>query len=396
MNWNYNMQMYPSYMPYSTYAPMQYGAWNQTPHNPAVRGNLVHVNPAFLQQPHAPVVHQGSSNKVLVNPKFFPQVHNANLPATVNPPLSPAPTVKLPKTRVAGEFAPTGSKYHFQKPTQAIPNRVVLLSSDHPKQMPKQPQLKFKTKLKLVNVPTSSTASASPSRPAPVNKVQRVTKLSPKAKVFQMNLKNKYKWKKGESPLKPLLLKNAYKLIRKSPSKSPRLSLSIKIPPFNGLVVLTPPKLASTPIEKGGVVSRFKLDNRSKEKKKTFKYPLGALKALRSKYKFVKNKHSKPDGSIVIRASHASVSRSFSNFNSFNKSLLLNRSKLHRTLTPKNIKSPKKSKAPGKVKKSNRYYDTVLNGKPEDDVLEDVDIVANSSGPVPRAPLGTLPSFITL
>lgn len=421
MNPNINQHIFPSYLPYSNYASY-HTTWNHNLFHPSVRGNLVHVNPAFLQPPPAPVAHPGP-NKIIVNPRFFPQVHHSNVQSqavNTGKPTSFAATTENLTDKFTASTDPN-SRSHSREP----PQRIVLLPSEKAKVSSDQSRFKIKTNLKVVNVPSSSSAnftSKSPSqhikaqtpppshakrfvvvhKPSPIRLNNRVVKLSPKLKVLQANLKNKYKWKKGESPLKPLILQNAYKIVRKSsPGKSSRLSLSRKISPFNSLMILTPPKLASTPVETESVKSRFKLDNRVNDKKKAVKSgsPRGLLtKILKSKYKIVRNKLFKPNSSAVIRASFTSVSRSFTNFTTFNKSLL-NRSKVHRqVIVKKPVKIPKKSKAATKAKKSNRYYDndSVLKTKAEEDKHDDVEVVENSSGPTPRAPIGTLPSFITL
>jgi hypothetical protein len=60
-------------------------------------------------------------------------------------------------------------------------------------------------------------------------------------------------------------------------------------------------------------------------------------------------------------------------------------------------KSIKKTKTT-KSKTRKRYYDDEAKAKPDDEVLDDVDveIAEKPSGPKNRTPIGALPSFITL
>jgi hypothetical protein len=49
--------------------------WNQAmPVPSAVRGNLVHVNPAFFQPNMVPPPELPNPKRIIVNPKFFPHV----------------------------------------------------------------------------------------------------------------------------------------------------------------------------------------------------------------------------------------------------------------------------------------------------------------------------------
>ena len=255
-------------------------------------------------------------------------------------------------------------------------------------------------------------------KPAPINSKTTWTKPSPirlssssgdrsRRKLNLSNnphVKSKYKWKKVESsPQKPNS-KQVYKLIRKTPLlKPPKLATLLLHRPADPLKWrLTPPKLTSTPVgsssamgTKGSkhrsVKSRFKLDNRTPKKKLSTKQsPAKTLpKILQTKYRLVRNK--------LANRSATAVNRSFSNFKS---SLTRPNLKLNRLISAKPAKKTAKvSKAAKKQRK--RYYDeeeSKQQSAAEDTIVldESVEIGEKPCGTKNRAPLGLLPSFITL
>lgn len=372
--------------------------WNQVvPGPPAVRGNFVHVNPAFFQPNVLPPPELPNPKRIIVNPKFFPHVQSEK---NIGIPLN------------------CQEVYHAE--------RVVLVQNDEISSMDRQAvQQKVKASkqpISTLNMQNSEQiAQQQQTKPSPIRHLADRRKLT-KFNFINNSVKSKYQWRKMESPLKTIAIKHAYKLVRKSAVKSPKIiNRFTQRGQHHIFKTLTPPKLTSTPIEKQPPAnSRFKLDNRvAKTKKKANKIasPRTSLpKILQSKYRLIRNKcwksnsltlgklgsnHSIVSRSVINRsiATRFVVNRSFTNF----KSPLCtpsahHGSKLQRlAVINKSNKSIKKTKT-SKKKAQKRYYDEETKAKPDEEVLDDVDveIVEKPSGPKTRTPIGVLPSFITL
>jgi hypothetical protein len=308
-------------------------------------------------------------SKIIVNPKFFPVVHHQEQQSVAVQPTQSLPEPKVSqcdyqlvpvaKPKVTSfKPAPINSKTTWTKPN---PIRLSSSSGD-----------RSRLKLNLSNNP---------------------------------HIKSKYKWKKVEcSPHKPKS-KQVYKLIRKTPLlKPPKLATLLMHRPADPLKWrLTPPKLTSTPLGSSSAIgtkgfkprslkSRFKLDNRmTKKKLNTKQSPSKNLpKILQTKYRLVRNK-------LANRSSVVGVNRSFTNFKS---SLTRPNLKLNRLISAKPVKKTVKvSKSAKKQRK--RYYDeeeSKQQSAVEDTSVldESVEIGEKPSGTKNRAPLGLLPSFITL
>lgn len=346
-----------------------------------------HVNPNFLRQWNQ------QFQRPMLPPAFRPNIVHVN-PAFFNPSSDP----NLPN-----------------------PKKIIV----NPKFFP---QVQQPEAAKVI--PTTATTEKPISKPSPIQAPKSVdSPRFPKLPQRPTSLpKNKYKWKKSESPLKPPTpsKQTRYKLIRKATTvKSPKLSMlllnkQLFVKP--GLW-LSPPKLASTPIKSPGIIkttkSRFKLDNRKKKTVKpslsspaVVKQPVANNKIWRSKAVVKWYRNQQPPSSII-------VNRSFTNFKS-----PLTRSHLNPVLPPrgsrklqrlfaaiKPIKSTtvhnKKNKSIDKPNKTKirktrkRYYDEeeTRSSQPscKDETLgEEIEIAVKPSGAKERTPLGALPSFITL
>lgn len=347
---------------------------------PISQGSYVRVNPAFFQQ-NLPTCDASNPKRIIVNPKFFPQVQHEK-------------TSNLPSTHLENV-----SKSHVLKVQNAHPSNVNDIELVQP--VKKQPGSKPAVNQHHVNVRSTEKLKGY-SKPSPIRHPGDRSKLT-KFNFTNTPLKSKYKWKKTESPLKnAVAVKHAFKLVRVTPVlKATRESTFPSRQ--NSFKFLTPPKLTSTPIETQRTNSRFKLDNRTKNKKKSTKYsnPRTSLaKILLNKYKLIQNKCWKPSHlSFVKFGANRSVNRGFTNFKSpLNKPIVLRNSKFVLTqqqMLKKNKTNKKKVKSPKKKARS-RYYDDASCPKPEEETFEDVEITAKPSGPKIRTPLGALPSFITL
>lgn len=369
--------------------------WNYVvPGPPAVRGHYVHVNPAFFQPNVPPPPELPNRKRIIVNPKFFPHVQ-------------PEKNIGIPS--------------NYQEVYRA--ERIVLVQKDEVPYMDRQA---VQEKVKANKQPISTLdihnseqiAQQQHTKPSPIRHLADRRKLT-KFNFTTNPVRSKYKWRKMESPLKTIAIKHAYKLVRKCVVKSPKLvNRFTQRGQHYAFKTLTPPKLTSTPIEKHSPAnSRFKLDNRVlKTKKRTSKIasPRASLpKILQSKYRLIRNKCWKSNsltlgkfGLIVNRsvinrsiASRSVVNRNFTNFKSpLCTPLAHHSSRLQRlAVISKSNKTVKKTKT-SKKKKQKRYYDEETKAKPDEEVLDDVDveIVEKPSGPKMRTPIGVLPSFITL
>lgn len=355
--------------------------WNQPiPASSSLhRGNFIHVNPAFFTPVLAPQIELTNPKRIIVNPKFFPQIQQELVPE-----ISP----NGPNIVNSGPNPPTQQ----DKDLGTNINRITV----QPKARPANPVLSHQKVTQTILHPY---AKPSPIRHASDRK--KLTKLGPNSNP----LRNKYKWRKIESPLKnTAIVKHAYKLVRKAPVlKSPKLASLLTLRAQNDtLKMFTPPKLTSTPIETRSRNSRFKLDNRSKTRKKTAKgvSPRASFpKALQNKYQMVRNKIWKPSHLTLAKFSvnRSVVNRSFTNFKSpLCRPIVHHSRKLQRLVDVVKLnKSTKKTKT-ARNKTRKRYYDDQAKAKSDDEVLDDVEIGEKPSGPKIRTPIGSLPSFITL
>lgn len=336
--------------------------WNQQ--QLLVRPNVVHVNPAFIQQSCIPQVEPPNTTRVFVNPNFL---------------------------------------------NQAKPNSAVV--KENPISIPTEIQTTIKqATLKPSPIPHYQPAASLLNK----RKIEMKLHLSPVA------LKNQYKWKKVENSTKPIStsIKNSlYKLVRKAPSlKSPKLSTLLTLKPrFSSTKWLSPPKMASTPNESSPAkrtTSRFKLDNRKKTKavKRTPTTP---------KQQTIREKYWRPaaiSSKWFLDQRTSFGNRSFTNF----KSTVSRPQHRHLVLPPRGSRklqrlvaavkpvknsstlvAPKKKKTPTKAKTKGRkrYYDEEgpsVHQTVEDSIGDDVEIAVKPSGSKKRAPIGDLPSFITL
>lgn len=358
--------------------------WNQAQEIPlataTTRSNVVHVNPAFLQ-PTIPLCSgMPNSNRIIVNPKFFPHVQND---------LATAGSSKV-------------SEAQTLKPTPSLAPTDHIKSLRNANAMKISPQAKANKphylNLKMPNHLTSYFSSTI----KPVGDRNKISKM------VHSQGKSKYKWRKLESPIKlTATIKQPYRLVRKGLTiKSQKVvnpsNVRLQNESFKNL---TPPKFTSTPLGAIPTFTRFKLDNRSKTKKKVFKTstsPRASItKVLQSKYQLVRNKSSKPAllTPVKFTVNRSIVNRSFSNFKSpICRPLVHHGNKLLRLVNVvKTNKTVKKIKAT-KNKTRKRYYDDdEVKAKSDDEVLEgDVEIAEKPTGSKNRAPLGVLPSFITL
>jgi len=368
--------------------------WNQAMPGPsAIRGNFIHVNPAFFQPNMAPPPELPNPKRIIVNPKFFPHVQperNMWISSTScevnNVEIIPA---------VLRDQAPNLNRVIIQEEAKEKKQPIMALNSHNSQPIAQHNHMK----------------------PSPIRHISERRKLT-KMDFINQPIGSKYKWRKMESPSKATAIKHAYKLVRKSAVKSPKLtSLSTYRAQHHTLRLLTPPKFTSTPTEtQPPVNSRFKLDNRvSKNKKKTNKSAsprMSLPKIIQNKYRLIRNKCWKSKNltlakSVINRSivnhrsivSRSVVNRSFTNFKSpICRPMAHHSSRLQRlAVVIKPNKSIKKTKTT-KSKTRKRYYDDEAKAKPDDEVLDDVDveIAEKPSGPKNRTPIGALPSFITL
>lgn len=344
----------------------------------STRGNVVHVNPAFLQSKIPLTNNMPNSNRIIVNPKFFPHVQNEMLngeQSAVHDNINIKPA-SLPQIRqtVTGPFK------------QQVVNSSRPLVSNHKMLMTQH--LTYHAK------------------PSPIKHVSdrnnKLSKLNTNG-----HARSKYKWRKTESPLKSTTIKQKYKLIRLkgAVNKSQKMmGMSNRFRSHHHhdpLKMLTPPKLTSTPIETRPVNTRFKLDNRGKSKKKVL-----LPKILQTKYRLIRSKISNKPVHVLttpvkFSANRSIVHRNFSNFKSPLSRPLVHRKLLRLVNAVKtNKNTTKKTKSSPKKKTRKRYYDDseqIPKAKAEDEVLGcDVEIAEKPVGSKIRAPIGILPSFITL
>ena len=334
------------------------------PAPPPVRSNFVHINPAFFPSSNVnhPTNPPPNSSKIIVNPKFFPVVHQQQQEQQT---VLPTQSVAEPKLLTHQNVVPAVKVTSF-KPA-AVLNSKTTWTKPSPIRLPSTGD-RSRLKLNFSNQP---------------------------------QVKSKYKWKKVESPNKPLS-KHAYKLVRKTPlMKPPKLATLLLHRPADPLKWrLTPPKLTSTPVESPviglksykhrSLKSRFKLDNRVGKKKANTKQSTSKLlpKILQTKYRLVRSK----------LATRTGVNRTFSNFKSSlsRTNRTLNRLALKPTKSPSK-KTSKTTKA--KKKQRQRYYDEEESKQQSGDTAmldQSVAIGEKPSGRPNRLPLGELPSFITL
>ena len=388
-NPHWNMSNYPLYFPHMNPATFH---WNQNlqwslpsssteaaarPGPSAIRGNFVHVNPAFFQPNLPPPNELSNPKRIIVNPKFFPHIQNEmttpvsttqdilnveRIPLAQNVQLSNLKTIKMAnQPKIKSITQPTSNL--------KIENKA-LKSVLHLKPSPIRPHVGDRSKLTKLNF------SNSPGR-------------------------SKYKWRKMETPLKAATIKHAYKLVRKAPgTKLPKMASMLTLHAHD-FKMLTPPKLTSTPIEAQSSNSRFKLDNRVRNKRKLIKSssPRASLpKIIHNNYQLIRNKCWKPNVNLAkFAVNRSTVNRSFTNFKSpLCRPLVHRGSRLQRLVNAvKPNKSTKKVKTT-KNKTRKRYYDDEAKAKVDDEVLDDTEIAEKPSGPKIRTPLGALPSFITL
>lgn len=365
--------------------------WNQVMPGPAaVRGNFVHVNPAFFQPNMAPPPELANPKRIIVNPKFFPHVqpeNNTGISSTSQEVknLERVPIVLKDQSLILNRAV-------FQQEVKENKQPLMTLKSHNSQQIAQQCNTK----------------------PSPIRHIAERRKLT-KLNFINHPIRSKYKWRKMESPLKATAIKHAYKLVRKSVVKSPKLASFSTNRTYHALRLLTPPKFTSTPTEtQPPANSRFKLDNRvTKSKKKANRSSsprMSIPKILQNKYRLIRNKCWKSNNLTLTKSginrsivnhrsivSRSVVNRSFTNFKSpLCRPIVHHNSRLQRlAVVVKPNKSIKKTKTT-KCKTRKRYYDD--EAKPDDEVLDDVDveIAEKPSGPKNRTPIGALPSFITL
>lgn len=360
-NYHLQQQAIPSH-PYPANAhvnPNFIRQWGQQAQYVATtRANVVHVNPAFFQPQPLEVP---STNKIIINPKFFPQVQPERIVVETAPPIAHASS----------------------KPT----------------------------------LTAAATSKPSPIRPpAAANDRSKLGRLN----FAQYPAKNRYRWKKADSPSKmaSTTKQTLYKLVRKAPAlKSPKLATLLTHRPrySHSSKWLSPPKLTSTPIESTskGLKSRFKLDNRKKKlvnrsvNKSLTKIP---VKPHTPKSHHVRNKSWRPAALAKWYNQRVATKSNFTNFKSpLSRSphVVLHRNgKLQRLVAAikpaKVAKKPTTQKAtkPSKAKARKRYYDETSSTREELHTTtlndSDIEIAVKPSGSKQRTPLGTLPSFITL
>lgn len=367
--------------------------WNQAMPGPStLRGNFIHVNPAFFQTNVAPPPELLNPKRIIVNPKFFPHVQPERNTGTSSASHEVKNVEIIPA--VLRDQAPNLNRVVIQEETKEKKQHIMALNS-HNSQPIAQHHMK-------------------PSPIRPISERRKLTKMD----FTNQPMRSKYKWRKMESPLKAIATKHAYKLVRKSVVKSPKLaSLSTHRAQYHASRLLTPPKFTSTPTEtQPPINSRFKLDNRvTKNKKKATKSssPRVSLpKVIQNKYRLIRNKCWKSKNLTLTKSginrsiinhrsvvSRSVVNRSFTNFKSpVCRPMAHHSSRLQRlAVVIKPNKSIKKTKTT-KSKTRKRYYDDEAKAKPDDEVLDDVDveIAEKPSGPKNRTPIGALPSFITL
>ncbi len=368
---------YPHVNPVNLHWNLQ---WNQAkPGASTVRGNVVHVNPAFFQPKLTSLNGMSNPQKIIVNPKFFPHVQNETTPST-------------------GLLSPTQDVLYAERIPPFQINHVSNLKSNKIT----NPQKSKATSQTILNVEKPRQVLLHNMKPSPIRHVGDRSKLT-KLHFISNPSRSKYKWRKIDSPLKSVTIKHAYKLVRKaSVAKSPKITNMLTLRAQHDIfMMLTPPKLTSTPIETQPSNSRFKLDNRVRNKKKAIKNSSSRSllpKILHNKYQFIRNKCLKSNNLNLAKfAINRSVNRSFTNFKSpLCRPLLHHSSRLQRMVNAvKPNRSIKKTKST-KNKTRKRYYDGEAKAKLDDEVLDDIEIAEKPSGPKIRTPLGALPSFITL
>lgn len=367
---------YPHVSPANLHWNMQ---WNQAiPAASTVRGNLVHVNPAFFQPKFTSLNEVPHSKRIIVNPKFFPHVQNETTPAGLSSTTQDVLNAeRIPPFQNSQVSNLKSNKITNHQQNKATPQTI--LNMEKPRQV------------LLHNM-----------RPSPIRHVGDRTKLT-KLHFINNPSRSKYKWRKMESPLKSVTIRHAYKLVRKaSVAKSPKMANMLTLrAQHDTFKMLTPPKLTSTPVEAQPSNSRFKLDNRARNKKKSIKSssPRSLLpKILHNKYQLIRNKCLKSNNLNLAKfAINRSVNRSFTNFKSpLCRPLVQHSKRLQRMVNAvKPNRSSKKTKST-KNKTRKRYYDEEAKAKLDDEVLDDIEIAEKPSGPKIRTPLGALPSFITL
>ena len=346
--------MVPAYTATAHVNPNFMRQWSQQAQYVAPRAN-VHVNPAFFPPQ---TVEMPSTNKIIVNPRFFPQVQPA------------------------------------EKLVESVP--VLPL------------------KIESLTIPVTATCS---NKPSPVRHPVG-SLVNDRSKLARLNfshtaVKNRYKWRKVDSPSKSAssTKQTLYKLVRKAPAlKSPKLSaLLAHRPRYDTSKWLSPPKMTSTPIESPGkgIKSRFRLDNRKKKmvNKSTNKSTIKAT--LKSKVNQpARNKCWRPAAMAKWYSHQRSAAKnSFTNFKSpLSRSqhiVLPRQGKIQRLVAAvkPTSKTTKKAAKPAKTKTRKRYYEESGSGLEEANSIlgdDDMEIGVKPANSKKRTPLGILPSFITL
>jgi len=334
------IQDYPEYSnPLNVGYVRSWGDQGTAPPPPPIRGNLVHVNPAFYQPP-APINNSSQTmmTKVIVNPKFFPSIQQ-NEVAVVKPKLEDSV------------------------------NRAVLNSE-------------------LTNVPAAGkTSVTTPFSKSNVKYSRSISTVG--GKNCLNNIRNKYSWKRVDTPpmhqlsgSRQVFKHTGHLKVTRSPVKSIKSCVKLSSP------------------QGSFANSRFKVDNRLKKKfagklaNKMVRSPC-LPKILQTKYRLIIKRTLKR--STVNRSF-----TNFSNFKARSMVVrnTIKKNRISNHHNNKSISNNKKKTPSAKNRKSNRYYNSTENQLEEtlnnDDDDEEVEIAEKPSSVKSRKPIGSLPSFITL